>query len=1055
MIIELLQELNEKQQQAAAHTDGAMLVVAGPGTGKTKVITHRIAHLIRNQQVAPQEILAVTFTNKAAQEMLERLQSKELLDTTQGLEVHTHTFHAFCVRLLREHAEEIGLGVNFAIFDQETQDAVLIECLRELGLSQRDHPLWKAHNIISTYKMKLEDPTTNRDEIRLGDGTVINNPVEVDNFLDLIKAYQTKLAYHNGLDFDDLMVKAVEILEQVAPVRAKYHNDLRFILVDEYQDINAAQYALLKLLSRESPHNVMVVADEDQSIYSWRGSDPKYIEQFKKDFKPAVVELEEHYRCSEKILQAAGAVITNNVRQKESNLKTENPTGNIIYHYTLDTPTAEVNHIVELIQKLVGGRHCSYGGIAIFYRKHQLAERLVNGLHKAGIPFQRIGQTNSFQEAHAQGILSYLNLSLWQLPGDIEKAVNFPQQLIDDLTLARLQWLAQREEITLMELLRQIDQHPDYVGPLTRWNVSQFFQQIGSFHKEIEGEQIRTIATKLFDLLSRRRSPYQSEDINEIKNQPEIPGVRAATDILSNAIERKEPIHLMANYGIDSCCAAYIISSTLERYLNLSIHTELLPPNSSLPPIMDESGVNVLIGDFGELPEHKNTTILLGSAVNTDANVLQLNESRANRSRSVTALKLCQRLLNSLEKVDLAHMVVYDLETGAGGVDTNRAEIVEICAMSAIKNDLKDYHQRVKPPNWIPRSATRIHTISNEMVANEPDIETVLPQFLSLIEDRILIGHNIAEFDNSVLDHHLKKYLKRGLSNPYYDTLVTARRLYPRESYKLETLADKFEIEHGDMHRAFEDVRVNRLVFKRLIEEDLDRREVQSLPELLPLVGIGILAAQEDRQESGIDEGTVGATKTLCQAAARYVRTHRPALDWLEPDLQPAERRSIQDFINTLTHMQIEESSEEWDWQMKRERFMDGVSHFEKSSAEKHLIEFLDYQKLINSVDEVETETDKITLMTVHAAKGQEFPIVFIMGLEDETFPLGRPNELLDEIEEERRLFYVGITRARTRLYLTSVTYRTVDYARGSSMFVREIPPDLIKHWHPGMRRRR
>ena len=330
----------------------------------------------------------------------------------------------------------------------------------------------------------------------------------------------------------------------------------------------------------------------------------------------------------------------------------------------------------------------------------------------------------------------------------------------------------------------------------------------------------------------------------------------------------------------------------------------------------------------------------------------------------------------------------------------------------------------------------------------------MLPQFLSLIKDRILIGHNIADFDNPVLDHHLKKYLKRGLSNPYYDTLVTARRLYPRESYKLETLADKFEIEHGDMHRAFEDVRVNRLVFKRLIEEDLERREVQSLPELLPLVGIGILAAQEDRQESGISEGTVGATKTLCQAAARYVQTHRPALDWLEADLQPTERRSIQDFINTLTHMQIEESSEEWDWQMKQERFMDGVSHFEKSSAEKHLIDFLDYQKLINSVDEVETETDKITLMTVHAAKGQEFPVVFIMGLEDETFPLGRPNELLDEIEEERRLFYVGITRARTRLYLTSVTYRTVDYARGSSMFVREIPPDLIKHWHPGMRRR-
>ena len=1068
--MEILQELNEKQRQAAAHTDGAMLVVAGPGTGKTKVITHRIAHLIRNQQVVPQEILAVTFTNKAAQEMLERLQSKELLDTTQGLEVHTHTFHAFCVRLLREHAEEIGLGVNFAIFDQETQDAVLIECLRELGLSQRDHPLWKARNIISTYKMKLEDPTTNRDEIRLGDGTVINNPVEVDNFLDLIKAYQTKLAYHKGLDFDDLIAKAVEVLEQVPEVQAKYHNDIRFILVDEYHDINAAQYALLKLLSHDSSHNVMVVADEDQSIYSWRGSDSKYIEQFKIHFKPAVVELEEHYRCSEKILQAAGVVIAKNTRQKEGRLKTDNPTGNMIYHYTLYTPTAEADHIITLIQKLVKERRaCSYGGIAVFYRTHQLAERLVYRLHKAGIPFQRIGRMNSFQEEHAQGVLSYLNLSQWQLPGDTEKAVNFPQQLIDDLTLVRLKWVAQQKGITLIELLKTIDDYRNHVGPLTRWNVRQFFQQIDDLHERIEGEQIRTIIDKLFNLLSRRRSPYRSEDIREIKQQPEIHGFAAATDILRGVIDRGAPIHLMASYGIDSYCAAYIISSTLERYLNFSIHTELLSPNASMPPIMDQSGVNILIGDFGVLPEHKDTTILLGSATSADANVLQFNESLPTQSHSVTALKLCQQLLDSFEKLNFADMVVYDLETGAGGINTNKAEIVEICSMSVIENELEDYHQRVKPPNRIPKSATDIHTIDNKMVANEPDIETVLPDFLRVIQNRILIGHNIITFDNPVLDRHLRQYWEEGLSNPCYDTLATAQRLYPLERHNLETLADKFDIEHDDMHQAKEDVRVNRLVFKKLIEEDLRRRKVQSLPELLPLVGIGILAAQETGRDLRIGEGTEGGAETFLQAAARYVQIHRRELDWLNADLQPinqqldwlntnlqpTERQSVQDFINTLTHMQIEESSEELDWQMKCTRFMDGVSHFERTSGEKHLTGFLDYQKLINNADEVETETDKITLMTLHAAKGQEFPVVFIMGLEEGTFPLQFSNETLEDIEEERRLFYVGITRARERLYLTSVTNRSGDYEQSSSMFVREIPSDLIKHWHRGMKRKR
>ena len=1051
--MEILQELNEKQQQAAAHTDGAMLVVAGPGTGKTNVITHRIAHLIRNHQIAPQQIFAVTFTNKAAQEMLDRI--KELLGTTQGLEVRIHTFHAFCVRLLRGHAEEIGLGVNFAIFSQETQEEVLIECLRELGQNRLTYPPWMLRDIISAYKIKLEDPTADRDEIRLGDGTVINDPVQVQDILDLLKAYQTKLAAHNALDFDDLISKSVEVLEQVPDVRAEYHNDIRFILVDEYQDINAAQYALLKLLSRSPQHNVMVVADEDQSIYSWRGSNPKYIEQFKKDFNPSVVELEEHYRCSERILRAAGAVIAKNTRQKESVLKTHKGAGNTLYHYMTETPDREANLVITLIRRLVEGRHYSYGDIAVFYRTHQLAETLADRLHQERIQFQRIGRTNSFQEEHAQGILSYLNFIQWQLPRDIEKAVNFPQQLIDDLTLVRLKWLAQQKDITLIELLRKIDDYRDDVGPLTRWNVRQFFQQIDHFHERIEEEKILTIANRLFDLLSHRRSPYQSEDMHEIENQPEIPGLRAATDTLYSAIDRGDPIHLMASYGVDSYCAAHIIISTLERYLNLSIHTDLLPAALSLTPTMDESGVNILIGDFGELPERKGTTILLGSAVSTDANVIQLNKSRLSQSRSVTALKVCQRLLSDFEQPNRADMIVYDLET----IDNNpkTAEIIEIAAhrLSAIGSELERYYQLVKPTGRIPKSSTRIHNINNETVANEPGIETVLPQFLSFIQDRILIGHNIAEFDNLVLERDLGRYLKRGLSNPYYDTLTTAQRLYPRESCSLEALATKFKIEHDTMHRAIEDVQVNRHVFDELIKEDLRRREARSLPELLPLVGIGILAAQEEQQEISIDEETEGGIKTYCQAAARYIRTHRPDLDWLEADLQPTERQSVQDFINTLKQMQLEESPEDRDWEARRARFMNGVLHFETTSVERRLTDFLDYQKLINSADEVEVETDKITLMTLHAAKGTEFPVVIILGLEDGTFPIRRPDQPLSELEEERRLFYVGMTRAQDRLYLTSVRRRRSDYERGSSMFLREIPSNLIEHWHRGMKRRR
>ena len=1050
--MEILQELNEKQRQAAAHTDGAILVVAGPGTGKTNVITHRIAHLIRNHQVAPQQILAVTFTNKAAQEMLDRI--KELLRTT-GLEVRIHTFHAFCVRLLRQHAEEIGLGRNFAIFSQDIQDEVLIECLRELDQNRLTYPPWMLRDIISAYKIKLEDPTANRSELLLEDGTVINDPAEVQDILDLLKAYQTKLAAHNALDFDDLISKSVEVLEQVPNVRKKYHNDIRFILVDEYQDINAAQYALLRCLIPESQHNVMVVADEDQSIYSWRGSDPKYIEQFKKDFNPAVVELEEHYRCSERILRAAGAVIAKNTRQKESVLKTHKGAGNTLYHYMSDTPDREANLVITLIRRLVGGKLYSHGDIAVFYRTHQLAEPLVDRLHQEGIGFQRIGRTNSFQEEHAQGILSYLTLIQRPLPGDVEMAINFPQQLIDDLTLVRLKWLAQQEGVTLIELLRNIDDYQADAGPLTRWNVRQFFQQIDDFSEGIEEEQIHTVANKLFDLLSHRRSPYRSETVHEIENQAEIPGLRAATDTLYSAMDRGEPIHLTVSYTIDSYCAAHIIRSTLERYLNLSIRTDLLPPDSSLNPTLDENGINILIGDFRALPERKDTTILLGSADSADANVLQLNRTQLTQSRSVTALKLCQRLLSSFEQPNRSDMIVYDLET----IDNNpkTAEIIEICAnrLSAIGSDLESYHQLVKPALRIPRSSTNIHGIDNDTVANEPGIEIVLPQFLSFIQDRILIGHNITDFDNIVLERDLGRYLKRGLSNPHYDTLATARRLYPRESCSLEALANKFNVKHETMHRALEDVQINRQVFDELIKEDLRRRELKSLPELLPLVGIGILAAQGEQQDVGIDEEIEGEVKAYCQAAARYVQTHQPELDWMEADLQSAEKQLVQEFIDTLTQTQIEESPEDRDWEARRARFMNGVLHFQDISDETHLTNFLDYQKLINNADEVEIETDKITLMTLHAAKGTEFPVVIILGMEDGTFPIRRPDQTISELEEERRLFYVGMTRAQDRLYLTSVSRRRGDFERGSSMFLREIPSNLIEHWHPRMRRGR
>ena len=1085
--MELIQELNEKQQQAAIPIEGAMLVLAGPGTGKTKVITHRIAHLIRYHQVPPHSILAVTFTNKAAQEMLERV--KELLGTRQGLDVRIHTFHAFCVGLLREHASEIGLSENFTIFDQETQEEILVECLRDLKLNQRDYPLWQLRNLIGAHKIKLEEPLPQTNDveefqaIRRTDRAAIDDSVMTYNLTELVKVYQSKLADHNALDFDDLISKSVEMLQEVPSIRAKYHKDIQFILVDEYQDINAAQYRLLKCLCRSPKRNLMVVADADQSIYSWRGSDPQYIEEFKSDFEPTIVELEEHYRCGEKILRAAQSLIAQNARQKESILKTHRGPGNTIYHYALNRPEDEAEHIVKLIRQLVEQRHYSPGNIAVFYRTHKLADLLADLLYREGLEFQRIGQTNSFQEDHAKDVVSYLNFIRWQLPRNLERTINFPQQLIDDLTLVRLKWLAQRDDLSLVELLRNIEAYPDDVGPLTRRNIQQLFQQIDQFAAEIEGENTSRIASKLYELLERRRSPYRDEEIHEIENQLEIPRLQTAADTLFSGITRGDSIQIVATYGIDSYCAAHIIHQTLEGYLEYNVELQLLPSGVSEPdsvPSLDRShsGITVLVGDFEVIPETE-TAILIGVRQNVlpeDSNVgiLQLTQAQSAsadaHSKSLIALKLCQRLLGYFERPNLTDMVVYDLETV--GKNAEHTEIVEIAAkrLSRIGSELERYHQYVKPPHPIPPSSTRIHGIDNETVKNEPSIETVLPELLSFIQDRILIGHNVFEFDNVVLDRNLKKYLDRRLSNPYYDTLETARRLYPRESCRLEALAEKFNIEHDTMHRAIEDVDVTYQVFEKLIGVDLSRREVRSLTEFLPLVGVGLLDAYSNGGSKPIPsdwlarnteppaggqiaetsgEPSISVEQAFVQAAARCMQCHSPEFDELLAGLEQAEAEQTQSFIQSLQRTKLVKFPEDIEWEELRAKFMNGVLHFEANTTEKELFNFLDYQKLISNADEVEVKHDKLTLMTVHAAKGTEFPVVIIMGMEENTFPVWQRDATLEDIEEERRLFYVGMTRAVERLYLTSVVYRQNDWERAPSMFIREIPSNLIERWPP------
>lgn len=1033
----ILHELNEKQTEAVTHKGGPLLVIAGPGTGKTRVITHRIAYLIREHGIKAENILAITFTNKAAQEMQERVNTE--IGEPHGSNIKVSTFHAFCVKVLRKHALRIGLSENFTIFDQELQDEILTESVRALNLNTDDYPPWRLRNILSDAKCKSQNP------IDAVDATDNYDPETAENIRSVLRNYQDRLAEYDALDFDDLLVKTVELLEQVEDVQQDYHKAIAHILVDEFHDVNSVQYHLLQLLCAPPEHNLMVVADEDQAIYSWRGSNPEYIGNFRTDYKPTELALDDHYRCSEKILRAAEEVISRNrERQRQHTLRTHKDAGRDIFHYTFDTPIAEAHNIIKVIQNLVAKRNYSYRDIAIFYRTHRLADVLEEQLLRAHIQFQRIQPTNSFAEGNSKGILAYLRFIQWQLPQDLEQAINFPETCIDDLTWVRLKWLAQREDIAFVELLKNIEAYPKDVGPLTRRNVRHFWTQLERLSAEIEGERVDKIIPKLFDTLEQSLPPYRAEELEIIEQQPEMPNLVTAQDVLYSALTLGEPVQITASHGIDEYSAAHIIYQTLETYLNHTPQLQLLPPEGNRPK-PNENGVHVLIGNFEKIGESARDarTILIGTAEVANTDVLRLEGAEIH---SITALKLCQRLVNRFETPNMADMVVYDLETT--GLNPKTAEIVEIAAhrLSPIGDEVERFYRLVRPPGGhIPQSATRIHGVDTETVKTAPSIEIVLPELLGFIQDRILIGHNVAEYDNPILARDLGRYLKMDLSAPHYDTLVTARRLFPRQRCSMSALAEKFGIEHGRLHSALEDVRVNREIFKELIRIDAHKREAKSLPELLPFVGLGILAKTENVDHS---EEALTETETLLNVAKRFVQTHNVGpLENLP--LDPTEAAQAREHIETLQHASVREFPEDADWRQRRIQFTNAVLHFELISDTHELIDFLDYQKLLTNIDELDDTTEQLTLMTLHAAKGTEFPVVFIIGMEEGSFPMWRQNITDADLEEERRLFYVGMTRAQAQLYLSSVVYRLGDRDRASSMFVREVPSNYVIKWSP------
>ena len=535
-----LTALNPEQRRAAETLEGPLLILAGAGSGKTRALTYRVANLI-DHGVPARSILALTFTNKAAKEMKSRVEN--LIGAEKTEEAWISTFHSTCARILRRDIEKIGYSRSFTIFDDDDQQRILKEILKQLNIDDRFLPVREVRAKISDAKNKMMSPDewfskTFRDRR--------NSMIH-----DVMTEYEKRMKGMNALDFDDLLLKTLLLLADHPPVLDVYRRRFRYVLVDEYQDTNRTQYELLRLLTSES-RNLCVVGDDDQSIYGWRGADIRNILEFENDFPDAaVIKLEQNYRSTGNILDAANQVIAHNEGRKDKTLWTDHGTGEKIMLYCAQDERDEAAWIVQQIQALKKAGN-SYGETAVLYRTNAQSRIPEEVLMQAGIPYRVFGGQKFYERKEIKDILAYMRVIA--NPADdisLTRIINVPKRSIGDTTVQALAEYARREGIPIYAALASL---PDDLGSRAKNSVTDFFRMMTMLSAMKESMGLEEFTDELIRMTGIEEQ-YRKEDTDE------------ALSRIENIQEFRGSVHEFAQLGEEQ---------TLESYLeNVALVTDM------------------------------------------------------------------------------------------------------------------------------------------------------------------------------------------------------------------------------------------------------------------------------------------------------------------------------------------------------------------------------------------------------------------------------------------------------------------------------------------------
>lgn len=525
-----LSTLNDVQRKAVEAVDGPILVVAGAGSGKTRVLTHRIANLIENHDIFPSGIMAITFTNKAANEMKIRIGSLIGPVTSQ---MWVGTFHSICVRILRRDSERIGYTSDFVIYDTQDQKALLKACYKELNIDDKRTPLKTTQFKISAAKNDMLTP----EQYEMQNSGDFGEKI----FIKIYHLYQAKLKQNQAMDFDDLMLKTIELFKHNQDVLSYYQNKFKYIHVDEYQDTNRAQYTLIQYLAAKN-RNLFVVGDADQSIYKWRGADIRNIREFEEDFPGAqIIKLEQNYRSKKNILDLANSVISHNPNRRDKNLWTDQDAGEKIGYFRGYDEKDEAKFIIERIRTFVREKDYKLSDFAILYRTNAQSRSFEDQLMLNAMAYKVIGGLKFYERKEIKDLLAYMKLIV-NPSDDISflRVINEPKRSIGDKTIEKIQGYQREKSLSLLECIPHLSEI-DGIGSKAQKGLVEFYEIIAGLKAKLDSAFVTHIFDELVEKINMI-SLYELE--NTIEADARIDNIYEFRTVIEEFEKRSESPNL-------------------------------------------------------------------------------------------------------------------------------------------------------------------------------------------------------------------------------------------------------------------------------------------------------------------------------------------------------------------------------------------------------------------------------------------------------------------------------------------------------------------------------